>query len=305
MLGQDGRDFSSRIVSEGTLHVLALCAIAVNPWNGSLLAFEEPENGVHPRRLELIAQLLTSLAIKQSQQLIVTTHSPLFCDAILKQARSYPDEIALFNVCRGANGTEVNRFNVVGPLFEDAEIAQALISSSEDGLFESLMLRGCSMNSTQIDLFVEDRAHEEFIARLLERLARQQQRRINCKVRSARGVHGKVLEELSLYQTAVWYSLSCWLSRLMLTARALNPPGALFSRSLSQSFEIARSSPVLIHTLSDGIWRTSPHSPKWSAPGRKLAKRNVRGTSIKQLWQMPSSRPAIPQRSAASSLHVS
>ncbi len=64
------------------------------------------------------------------------------------------------------------------------------------------------MNSTQIDLFVEDRTHEEFIARLLERLARQQQRRINCKVCSARGGHSKVLEELSLYQTAVLKGVS-------------------------------------------------------------------------------------------------
>jgi len=48
MIRQDGIDYSSRIVSEGTLRVLALCAIAVNPWKGSLLAFEEPENGVHP-----------------------------------------------------------------------------------------------------------------------------------------------------------------------------------------------------------------------------------------------------------------
>lgn len=61
LVRQGGVDYSSRIVSEGTLRVLALCAIAVNPWGGSLLAFEEPENGEHPRRLQLIAQLLLSL----------------------------------------------------------------------------------------------------------------------------------------------------------------------------------------------------------------------------------------------------
>ena len=52
LIRQGGVEYSSRIVSEGTLRVLALCAIAVNPWGGSLLAFEEPENGVHPRRLD-------------------------------------------------------------------------------------------------------------------------------------------------------------------------------------------------------------------------------------------------------------
>ncbi|HLG15959.1 MAG TPA: AAA family ATPase [Blastocatellia bacterium] len=140
---QGGIDFSSRIISEGTLRVLALCAIAVNPTSGSLLAFEEPENGVHPRRLELIAQLLTSLATGQSRhQVVVTTHSLRFCDAILQQARSHPGEIALLTVRRGVEGTEVTPFDFAGPLFKDAEIARALTSGSEDGLFESLTLRG-------------------------------------------------------------------------------------------------------------------------------------------------------------------
>jgi predicted ATPase len=39
---QDGVLFSSRIVSEGTLRVLSLAAVAANPWGGSLLAFDRP-----------------------------------------------------------------------------------------------------------------------------------------------------------------------------------------------------------------------------------------------------------------------
>lgn len=139
---QGGRAFSSRIISEGTLRVLALCAIAVNPWGGPLLAFEEPENGVHPRRIELIAQLLVSLTLDGNRQVIVTTHSPLFCDAVLKHSHARPADIALFNVRSGRGGTVVTPFDVSGPLFKDHEIAQALTSATEDGLFESLMLRG-------------------------------------------------------------------------------------------------------------------------------------------------------------------
>ena len=142
LVRQSGVDYSSRIVSEGTLRVLALCAIAVNPWGGSLLAFEEPENGVHPRRLELIAQLLVSLALEQDRQVVVTTHSPVFCDAVLKSARSRPTEIGLFNVQRVGAATAVRPFDVTGPLFKDHEIATALTTGTEDGLFESLVLRG-------------------------------------------------------------------------------------------------------------------------------------------------------------------
>jgi predicted ATPase len=90
---QGGAEFSSRVLSEGTLRVLALCAVAANPWASGLLAFEEPETGVHPRRLELIAKLLTSLAIDQGRQVIVTTHSALLGDAVLKEARTYPGEV--------------------------------------------------------------------------------------------------------------------------------------------------------------------------------------------------------------------
>lgn len=142
VIRQGGTEFSSRIVSEGTLRVLALCTIVVNPWSGSLLAFEEPENGVHPRRIELIADLLASLAIDRRRQVIVTTHSPLFCDAVLRKARDNPEEIALLNVRREGNATEVRRFDMPGPLFQDREIAAALTAGQEDGLFENLMLRG-------------------------------------------------------------------------------------------------------------------------------------------------------------------
>jgi len=142
LIRQDGIDYSSRIVSEGTLRVLALCAIAVNPWGGPLLTFEEPENGVHPRRLELIANLLLSLAVDGNRQIIVTTHSPLFCDAVLKSADSHPGVIGLFNVRRVGQATKVQPFDFTGPLFKDTEIARALTAGTEDGLFENLLLRG-------------------------------------------------------------------------------------------------------------------------------------------------------------------
>ena len=142
LIRQGGVEYSSRVVSEGTLRVLALCAIAVNPWGGSLLAFEEPENGVHPRRLDLIARLLLSLATDGGRQVIVTTHSPLFCDAVLKQARSMPGDVGLLNVRRVDQTTAIEPFDATGPLFKDSEMAAALTSQAEDGLFENLMLRG-------------------------------------------------------------------------------------------------------------------------------------------------------------------
>lgn len=142
LIRQGGVEYSSRVVSEGTLRVLALCAIAVNPWAGSLLAFEEPENGVHPRRLDLIARLLMSLATDGGRQVIVTTHSPLFCDAVLKLAPPKLGNVGLLNVRRVGQATAIEPFDATGPLFKDSEIAAALTSQGEDGLFENLLLRG-------------------------------------------------------------------------------------------------------------------------------------------------------------------
>ena len=60
------------------------------------------------------------------------------------------------------------------------------------------------MNSTiKIDLFVEDRAHEEFIQAMLLRLANEEHKAIIPRVRSSRGGHGQALSELSTYLVSV------------------------------------------------------------------------------------------------------
>ena len=138
---QGGVDYSSRVLSEGTLRVLALCAIAENPWSGSLLTFEEPENGVHPRRLELIAELLLSIAMQKRCQVIVTTHSPLFCDTILNLAKPYRRDIGMYLVRYRNQATEVESLDLQGPLFRDDKIRAAL-AEDDTHIFGSLLLRG-------------------------------------------------------------------------------------------------------------------------------------------------------------------
>ncbi len=60
------------------------------------------------------------------------------------------------------------------------------------------------MNSAiKIDLFVEDRAHEEFILAVLLRLANEEHKAITPRVRSSRGGHGQALSELSTYLLSV------------------------------------------------------------------------------------------------------
>lgn len=141
---QDGTPFSARIVSEGTLRVLALACVAANPWGGTLAAFEEPENGVHPRRIELVADMLVGMATEgpRRRQILVTTHSPIFCAVAIRHARRQPEQVALYRVVRQGRDTRIERFSTSAPLFTDEEIRKALTAPTDDGVFEGLLLRG-------------------------------------------------------------------------------------------------------------------------------------------------------------------
>lgn len=84
VITQDKREFSSRVLSEGTLRLIALCTIKYDSKHKGVLCFEEPENGIHPFRLRSMLKLLNDLAShfndnKQElylKQIIVNTHSP-------------------------------------------------------------------------------------------------------------------------------------------------------------------------------------------------------------------------------------
>ena len=138
---QSGKLFSSRIISEGTLRVIALCAIATNPWSGSLVAFEEPENGVHPKRIELVAKLINSMAT-EVRQVIVTSHSPLFCAKVVEAATESGRPLALLSVSSGFDKTRVKRIDPLMPLFRDETIRRHLSDPREDNVLEDLMKRG-------------------------------------------------------------------------------------------------------------------------------------------------------------------
>jgi predicted ATPase len=140
VIRQNGAPFSSRVISEGTLRVLALCCIAGNPWPGELVAFEEPESGVHPRRIEVIANLLASMA-QGRRQVVVTTHSPTLIAAMLARAREFPDQVRLYRCTQHGLATEVKPF-APGPLFEGGEIQKSLLGPDDPELIEAMLLRG-------------------------------------------------------------------------------------------------------------------------------------------------------------------
>ena len=76
--------------SDGTLLILAYLAVLYLPEPPRLLLIEEPENGIHPKRLHDVLQILKDLVKEQSHtQIILTTHSPYVLDSFK------PEEVTL------------------------------------------------------------------------------------------------------------------------------------------------------------------------------------------------------------------
>ncbi len=87
---KDGKEYTSRVLSEGTLRILALCILEQDDQHTGLLCFEEPENGIHPYRIASMAELLKNLSNDFTddemplRQVIVNTHSPILVQTIYK-----------------------------------------------------------------------------------------------------------------------------------------------------------------------------------------------------------------------------
>lgn len=69
----NGLEAPSWVLSDGTLRMLALTLLAFQPPEAAVYMIEEPENGVHPKALEII---LRSLSTVPGAQMLLATHSP-------------------------------------------------------------------------------------------------------------------------------------------------------------------------------------------------------------------------------------
>jgi predicted ATPase len=79
---------------------MAILAILLSPSPPPLLCIEEPELGLHPDAVGLLADLLTEAATRT--QLVVTTHSDVLISGLTEQANSVL-------VCEHRGGTFIER----------------------------------------------------------------------------------------------------------------------------------------------------------------------------------------------------
>jgi predicted ATPase len=102
---RDGRVYGAEDVSDGLLLFVGLAVAAQLKANRpGILAIEEPERGIHPRRIrELLDHLLR--VTQSGTQVVLTTHSP----TLLDEFRDTPESVLIFD--RDEKGTHVTRLS--------------------------------------------------------------------------------------------------------------------------------------------------------------------------------------------------
>ena len=88
-------------LSDGTLRFLCLLAILLSASSASLICIEEPELGMHPDAMHIVAELLVEAA--RQTQLVVTTHS----DALVSDLTEHTEAVLVCDYLK--NGTELRR----------------------------------------------------------------------------------------------------------------------------------------------------------------------------------------------------
>lgn len=138
-LKENGSTISARLLSDGTLRMLGMLALAGAVDDPTLVGFEEPENGVHPARIDLIASFLNTRKMLGQTQFIVTTHSPILPDLL-------PDD-SLLVASRLGGHTRIEPFSIWEQAGRHKQIDQALRDDRPDAEEEPLpisrrLLRG-------------------------------------------------------------------------------------------------------------------------------------------------------------------
>jgi len=97
--------FWAEELSEGTLYFLALLSIIHQPNPPKLLLLEEPEKGIHPRRIHEVMEYIFRLADEKKIQIVLTTHNTQLVD----EFEDTPQSVFVFEMINGA--TEIKNLN--------------------------------------------------------------------------------------------------------------------------------------------------------------------------------------------------
>ncbi len=131
----------ARFASDGTLKLLAYLVLMHDPTPPPFIGMEEPENFLHPRLLSGLAE--ECRAASERTQLLVTTHSPFFLDALR------PDEVrVLWRDEHGHTRTQrVGDLRGVGEFLEEGATLGSLWIEGHFGVGDPLTAQGAPVRA--------------------------------------------------------------------------------------------------------------------------------------------------------------
>jgi AAA15 family ATPase/GTPase len=115
---KEGNDYWADELSEGTLYFLALLCIVHQPNPPKLLLLEEPEKGIHPRRIHEVMKFIFQLAEDKDIQVIMTSHN----EHVLSEFAIIPEAVFIFDKDEeGATQVKNLKRDVIEPDTKKAE----------------------------------------------------------------------------------------------------------------------------------------------------------------------------------------
>lgn len=104
--------FWAEELSEGAIYFIALLAIIHQPNPPRILMIEEPEKGIHPRRIQEIVSFLQELCHEKQIQVILTTHSPIVVD----QFSNDTSKVFVFDKIEGVSSVSNLKKDIIDPI---------------------------------------------------------------------------------------------------------------------------------------------------------------------------------------------
>lgn len=170
LTNEDGKEYSSRVLSEGTLRLLTLCIFLFDEMHKNLLCYEEPENGIHPFRIKFLTKLLYNLSVDFTdsnvplRQILVNTHSPVLVGEIItwkddKRVSIWYSQLNSLITFTGKNKSKINVTRILPVIKSDTEEKQLSL------LFPSLNLTDSEIKITlaQVKKYLETTDLEQTI----------------------------------------------------------------------------------------------------------------------------------------------
>ena len=129
---QSGNVISAYSASDGTLRFLAMLAALLGDDPAGFYFFEELDNGIHPARLKLLADLIENVTSARKTRVVTTTHSPELLAMISPETF---DDLSVVYRLPGKSFAEIRRSGDV-PRLKEVASTQSVARLLTGGWFE-------------------------------------------------------------------------------------------------------------------------------------------------------------------------